>query len=102
MNKPRRWLLIVLLAVFLPMDFLPLRSKPFFRYTGSDPERTVWHLGWPMPLAIYDPDAPGTDGSWFFAPHAAAVAAVQLLSLALLLRGTMAPNKPPEEEKEDP
>lgn len=97
--KTRRWLLIVLVAVFLPMDLAPWRQKPFFRYTGSDPDRAVWHVGWPMPMAIYDPLAIPADRSWFFAPHAPAAAVVQLLVLAVLMRGTITRNRPEEEDE---
>jgi hypothetical protein len=41
-------LLLVALALW------PRFRPPDFRYTGSDPARPVWNLGWPFVLAIYD------------------------------------------------
>ena len=37
------------------LDFLPHHGPPEFRYTGSDPARPVWNLGWPLAQFIYDP-----------------------------------------------
>lgn len=102
-KPPKRSLLLaILLAAFAVMDFTPHKGRPYFRYTGSNPDRPVWHLGWPMPMAIYDDQAgPDADRSLFFAPHAAAVAVVQMLALVLLLRSTMQPNPPPDDEQPD-
>jgi hypothetical protein len=98
----RRLALAVLVAIFAVMDLAPYKTGPFFRYTGSDPERAVWHLGWPLPMAIYDGQAQSQAGdSWFFAPHAAAVAAAQMLVLALLLRSTIQRNPPPGSDREE-
>ena len=44
----------LLLLVFAVLDVWPQWDRTSFRYTGSDPEREVWNLGWPLPLAIYD------------------------------------------------
>jgi hypothetical protein len=35
----------------------PRRGPPDFRYTGADPARQVWSLGWPVAVAIHDPDS---------------------------------------------
>lgn len=45
---------VALLLLFLLVDFFPQRGAPAFRYTGSDPARTVLNLGIPLPLFIYD------------------------------------------------
>ena len=35
----------------------PRYGAPDFRYTGSDPSRHVWNVGWPVAVVIHDPDA---------------------------------------------
>jgi hypothetical protein len=42
---------------FALIDLFPRHGPPNFRYTGSDPAHEVWNLGWPMALAIYDPQS---------------------------------------------
>lgn len=56
-RPPRRpiGLALVYSAVCLLIDFWPRHGRPFFRYTGSDPERGVWNFGWPIAWVIYDP-----------------------------------------------
>jgi hypothetical protein len=39
----------------LVVDLFPHHGAPHFRYTGSDPAHSVWNLGWPLALFIYDP-----------------------------------------------
>ena len=52
----RRWVLGLALYVVacLAFDFRPHYGPPHFRYTGSDPSRHVWNLGWPSVTCIYD------------------------------------------------
>lgn len=56
-RKKRRVHIIsaVVAIVLLVVLFLPWYGAPFFRYTGSDPERFVWNIGWPLAHFIYDP-----------------------------------------------
>jgi hypothetical protein len=57
-HRPRIWPKLVAAAfvmVCLGVNFLPHHGPPHFRYTGSDPAREVWNLGWPLALFIYDP-----------------------------------------------
>jgi hypothetical protein len=53
----QRWFVVAGLYVMvcLAVDFFPRHGPPNFRYTGSDPAHSIWNLGWPMPLMIYDP-----------------------------------------------
>jgi hypothetical protein len=44
-------------AICLAIDLFPHSGPPEFRYNGSDPTATVWNLGWPLALAIYDPQS---------------------------------------------
>lgn len=48
-------------AVFVILCVLhnvfPRFGPPQFRYTGSDPERSVWNFGWPLANAIHDPQS---------------------------------------------
>lgn len=39
----------------LVVDLFPHHGPPHFRYTGSDPAYSVWNLGWPLAMFIYDP-----------------------------------------------
>ena len=45
----------ILIVLCILANFFPRHGPPHFRYTGSDPSREVWNLGWPLVLAIYDP-----------------------------------------------
>lgn len=47
--------LIGVFLLFCLLDLIPRSGGPYFRYTDSDPEFKVWNLGWPVPLAIFDP-----------------------------------------------
>ncbi|QDT51133.1 hypothetical protein Pan258_52160 [Symmachiella dynata] len=66
---------IILLSVgfaILLISVFPTFGPPNFRYTGSDPNRFVWNLGWPLATCIYDADAPPF---FFVGPFAAYVCA---------------------------
>jgi len=43
------------LAICLLLDLFPTHGPPHFRYTGADPDFSVWNLGWPLAMFIYDP-----------------------------------------------
>lgn len=55
----RRWLAAAaFFAVICAMvDCWPHHGPPHFRYTGSDPARSVWNIGWPLAMAIHDPQS---------------------------------------------
>jgi hypothetical protein len=55
---------VISAVIFLAMDFAPRHGPPDFRYTGSDPERIVWNIGWPCAWAIYDPQSGVQIGPW--------------------------------------
>ena len=63
--RPGR-LVIYAAIVFLIVDFLPEIRPPDFRYNGSDPERPVYNIGWPVALVIYDPLHGLNIGPWLF------------------------------------
>ncbi|MCX5688530.1 MAG: hypothetical protein NTV94_01835 [Planctomycetota bacterium] len=44
----------VFVVLCLLHNVLPWFGPPQFRYTGSDPERSVWNFGWPLATAIHD------------------------------------------------
>lgn len=52
-NRWRLWLISYIIVCLL-IDLYPRFGPPYFRYTGSDPSRHVWNLGWPMPTTIVD------------------------------------------------
>ena len=55
-------LLLFLTALFIVIDFWPTHVTPFFRYTGSNPDESVWNLGFPIAWFIYDDNTPP---NWF-------------------------------------
>jgi hypothetical protein len=79
-RKKRRFFLIVVL-IFLLMDFVPYPASPNFRYTGSDPNRTVINLGFPLASLIYDSNV---SPHFFVGPTAYFLFAIQLVFLAFL------------------
>jgi len=73
----RTWVvLFVIVLVCLVMDLVPRQGPPDFRYTGSDPERTVTNIGWPLGLFIYDGDV---SPHWFGGPFAYIIPPVQMV-----------------------
>lgn len=48
----------VLSVLILAVSLFPTLGPPHFRYTGSDPNRNVWNLGYPLATVIYDPAVP--------------------------------------------
>lgn len=48
----------VLTVLILVVSLFPTFGAPHFRYTGSDPNRDVWNLGFPLAVVIYDPAMP--------------------------------------------
>lgn len=55
-NAAMRWKIAAVLFVVacLLLNLFPTFGRPQFRYTGSDPSKHVWNLGWPSATAIYD------------------------------------------------
>jgi len=53
-HKKLKYLIFLLLFIFIVMDFYPEFKNPDFRYNGSDPNNEVWNLGFPIGLFIYD------------------------------------------------
>lgn len=49
------WLRALFVIACIVVDFFPRFGPPAFRYTGADPSTSVWNLGWPGVLFIYDP-----------------------------------------------
>ena len=73
--------LIIACAV---MDLAPRHGPPEFRYSGSDPVSSVWNLGWPVALAIYDSRSGFHVGPFCYAVvpfQVAIVSAIAALSL---------------------
>ena len=54
--KGHKWKIVCILYLFCCalIDLYPHWGSPYFRYTGSDPTVSVWNLGWPLTVAIYD------------------------------------------------
>lgn len=49
-----KWIGAVFAVLCLLHNVFPWFGPPQFRYTGSDPERSVWNFGWPLATAIHD------------------------------------------------
>ena len=62
----------------LVIDFLPSYGTPHFRYTGSDPQISVWNLGWPLAEFIYD-----SRSGLHWAPTAGPLLAAQIAVLII-------------------
>jgi len=74
------------LALFLLMDLFPKRGPADWRYTGSDPARTVLNLGYPLAVVIYDKtQSPPV----IFTPLAQLLLPAQFLTIGLVV---FAPN----------
>ena len=54
----KRTIFIIAVLVVLLIDFVPYPASPNFRYSGSDPNRTVMNFGFPLASFIYDSEAP--------------------------------------------
>lgn len=72
----------LLIGACLLTNFVPHRGPPQFRYTGSDPDRPVWNLGWPLVIAIYDPQSGLHAG-----PFAPVLIPIESLALAAMTVG---------------
>jgi hypothetical protein len=55
-DRKKRWavFLAAYVTVCLIIDFYPIYGRPHFRYTGSDPSKAVWNIGWPLATMIFD------------------------------------------------
>lgn len=78
-----RRILVAFVLVCVMIDLFPQNGSPAFRYTGSDPTREVWNVGWPLSLAIYDPQSGIHDGPFLYV--VAPVQAVFALSIFVVL-----------------
>ncbi|MBY0263395.1 MAG: hypothetical protein K2Q20_13690 [Phycisphaerales bacterium] len=47
--------ILIVAAVSFVLNCFPTHGPPEFRYTGADPARHVWNLGWPLATMIFDP-----------------------------------------------
>ena len=85
LSRSRIFWLVVL--IFLVIDFVPYPGSPNFRYTGSDPERTVLNFGFPVASMIYDCEVEPAFilGPVPFFRFAAQLALLGLLAVVLLL-----------------
>ena len=72
---------IIIALLFLVADFFPNFGRPYFRYTGSDPEHFVWNLGYPMVLFIFDKEHPPYI---FHGPFVYGIVPLQLSVLSIL------------------
>ncbi|MFO1485095.1 MAG: hypothetical protein U1F71_17175 [Verrucomicrobiaceae bacterium] len=80
-------LLLFLTAVFIVIDFWPTYGTPFFRYTGSNPDESVWNLGFPIAWFIYDDNTPP---NWFMSPSRVVYGLIGAQAV-ILLAGTLLP-----------
>lgn len=74
-------ILLLSIVLILAIDFFPTWGPPEFRYTGSDPSRNVWNIGYPLALMIYDSKV---TPSFVFGPFAVLVLPVQIFIVALI------------------
>ncbi len=83
-----RWFVSLLIAAILVLDFFPHHGPPHFRYTGSDPGRHVFNIGWPMALFIYDPQTGVHVGPFAYAliPGQVVVLAIVVVALVITRR----------------
>ncbi len=58
LTRSQKILLLSVGITLLLISVFPTFGPPHFRFTGSDPNRFVWNLGWPLATCIYDAGAP--------------------------------------------
>jgi hypothetical protein len=79
-NPFSKFIVILLIGLLLIVNVLPSRSPPGFRYTGSDPSRSVWNFGWPLATFIVD-----EKNGFHFSPLAIFYAPIDTVAMAALI-----------------
>ncbi len=76
--------IVFITGMILIVDLLPREGPPEFRYNGSDPEKTVLNLGWPVANFIYDESH---DPALIVGPMTEILITIQLSCLAMIIMG---------------